>query len=875
MADAVLRVKADTTQAERALGNLQTALGALATVGAARALANIADVSTNLQNKLNTVAVAQGQVNETLQSIVGIARTARTPLADTGQLYFTIARAAGDLGVTNQEALRYTELLTKSMALSGTSGAAAAGALTQLGQALGQNSVRGDELNSILEGMPDLAIAMADKFGVTVGALKLLGQQGRITGRDLLDSVAEAANRIETNFSRAIPTISSAFDVLQTSITNFVGELDRATGGAGTAANTIIRIADSIDTLGKSIDTIVTILSIGFAIAIGIFAAKAVAAGGVITVLITGFIRFGSVLVQGFNMLRNGASSIGLIIKEFASLSSMTSMVRVAFNVLRENFGTFFRYIGGTAVAAYFANLFGLWDKLINKVKEYLGLSRAAVVADEAEVAALKEQQAAIQAALTADAERARKLTAKEIEDRETIRKAIFESEKTFKTMLRDSEQAVQLAGLQGEELERQTVINRFNNALVKEIYDSNGNLIGITAGLTREQERQVVALDAQVRSLERQKRLYEEIQSAGQTVVRAAAAGDDPRIKVEQDFINAKIALENYFVQNSLMTEEQYQQTLSQLTEQYQRDRISAEMQLTKKQYEDKFALDNAALVKSVEIFNVRVNQLKQLADLEFQNWNQELIRQDELFKQQQNHVQRRMEMQFNAANQEMILRTQIYDLEVQQTERLAAMRQSMFQQELQQRGFTLEQSKGMARDRAEFEKKSELEKTQFAISQTASIFDNLGKENRRAFEAAKAFNIANAVMNTYMGATKALATYPPPFNFIAAAAVVAAGLAQVASIRSQTYTGRALGGPIVGGQQYIVGERGPELITAPSGGGRVTANDQLGGTTNINFTIVANDARGFDQLLAERKGTIINMVRQAQQDRGRMATV
>jgi len=221
------------------------------------------------------------------------------------------------------------------------------------------------------------------------------------------------------------------------------------------------------------------------------------------------------------------------------------------------------------------------------------------------------------------------------------------------------------------------------------------------------------------------------------------------------------------------------------------------------------------------------------------------------------------------------MILRTQIYDLEVQQTERLISMRQSMFQQELQQRGFTLEQSKNMARDRTDFEKKSELEKTQFAISQTASIFDNLGKENRRAFEAAKAFNIVNAVMNTYMGATKALATYPPPFNFIAAAAVVAAGLAQVASIRSQTYTGRALGGPIVGGQQYIVGERGPELITAPSGGGRVTPNNQMGGTTNINFTIVANDARGFDQLLAERKGTIINMVRQAQQDRGRVATV
>jgi hypothetical protein len=33
--------------------------------------------------------------------------------------------------------------------------------------------------------------------------------------------------------------------------------------------------------------------------------------------------------------------------------------------------------------------------------------------------------------------------------------------------------------------------------------------------------------------------------------------------------------------------------------------------------------------------------------------------------------------------------------------------------------------------------------------------------------------------------------------------------------------------------------------------------------------------DARGFDQLLAERRPMIINMIRQAQNDRGRRATV
>jgi hypothetical protein len=46
------------------------------------------------------------------------------------------------------------------------------------------------------------------------------------------------------------------------------------------------------------------------------------------------------------------------------------------------------------------------------------------------------------------------------------------------------------------------------------------------------------------------------------------------------------------------------------------------------------------------------------------------------------------------------------------------------------------------------------------------------------------KALNAAQAIRNTYQGATLALATYPPPFNAIAAASTIALGLAQVSKI-------------------------------------------------------------------------------------------
>jgi hypothetical protein len=184
----------------------------------------------------------------------------------------------------------------------------------------------------------------------------------------------------------------------------------------------------------------------------------------------------------------------------------------------------------------------------------------------------------------------------------------------------------------------------------------------------------------------------------------------------------------------------------------------------------------------------------------------------------------------------------------------------------------FGFETQKQMAAEAARFEMLSTKEKTQFGIEQAGQLFGALGAQNRKAFEAAKAFNMANAIMNTYMGATKALATYPPPFNFIAAAATVAMGLAQVAQIRSQSYSGRALGGPVMGGKSYIVGESGPELFT-PQGTGSITRNGDLGGggAVTVNFNITANDTLGFDQLLASRKGVITQIINDAVLERGR----
>ncbi len=187
-----------------------------------------------------------------------------------------------------------------------------------------------------------------------------------------------------------------------------------------------------------------------------------------------------------------------------------------------------------------------------------------------------------------------------------------------------------------------------------------------------------------------------------------------------------------------------------------------------------------------------------------------------------------------------------------------------------LQKQGM-IEKEKQIAADRVAFEKKSDLDKTKFALDNMTTVFSTLGAQNKKAFEASKALAIASALVNTYQGATKALATYPWPFGLIAAAAAVAAGMAQVAAIRSQQYSGRALGGPVMGGKPYIVGESGPELFT-PATTGSITRNSDLqgGSPVNVTFTIIANDTQGFDQLLTSRQGVIKQIISDAMLERG-----
>jgi len=169
------------------------------------------------------------------------------------------------------------------------------------------------------------------------------------------------------------------------------------------------------------------------------------------------------------------------------------------------------------------------------------------------------------------------------------------------------------------------------------------------------------------------------------------------------------------------------------------------------------------------------------------------------------------------------------------------------------------------------DLEKMSGKDKMDLAKKVGREGLDQLAQSNKKAFQLNKAFKMAEAIMDTAGAVAKVLPNIP------LAIAIGAFGAIQVASIASSQYQGRKQGGRVNKDQPYMVGEAGAELIV-PDRPSNVVPNHQLGGmgkAVTVNFNISTVDARGFNELLVNSRGTIVNLINSAVNEKGRMAII
>ena len=158
---------------------------------------------------------------------------------------------------------------------------------------------------------------------------------------------------------------------------------------------------------------------------------------------------------------------------------------------------------------------------------------------------------------------------------------------------------------------------------------------------------------------------------------------------------------------------------------------------------------------------------------------------------------------------------------------------------------------------------KQTEQEAFRSSMGTIESLAAGIADSSIEAFRIYQAAAITNTTMSTYEAATKAL-TAGPILGPILAGVIYGLGMANVAKIAAQRPPGRYMGGDVNAGNTYLVGERGPELLTMGRKGGSITSNDKMQKPTHVAIYINAVDARGIDALLHERKNTLIGIINQ-----------
>lgn len=199
------------------------------TIDLARRFLEVADEAKNLDAQMRLATAGFGSFAQAGQDVRRIAADTRSGLSETAALYGNFSRATKELGGTQSEAARATETFAKTLKISGADANSAASATLQFGQALASGALRGDELNSILEASPRLARLLTESMGVSIGAIKQLGEEGKLTSDVLFRALTDRkfTDGIDSEF-RQLPV---TFDEAMTSVYNAaivtIGAFDR------------------------------------------------------------------------------------------------------------------------------------------------------------------------------------------------------------------------------------------------------------------------------------------------------------------------------------------------------------------------------------------------------------------------------------------------------------------------------------------------------------------------------------------------------------------------------------------------------------------------------------------------------------------------
>lgn len=255
------RTKRFSVEAQRYLNNIDSAMESLnrsskltnlllakdifARVG--KAALSYADANTELINRLKLSTNGNNELAFATQSVFDISLRTNQSVAATSTVYQKFAQNAEKLKLSQGEVASITETVSKAVAMSGATAAQAEAGLFQFGQALSAGTLKGQDLNSVIQQIPGLADAIAKGLGVTTGELKAMGAAGELSTQQVITALRKVRKQIDSDFDSRIKTVSGSLTNLETAFIQTVGQFDQSVGVTTKLAESIEFVAANLD----------------------------------------------------------------------------------------------------------------------------------------------------------------------------------------------------------------------------------------------------------------------------------------------------------------------------------------------------------------------------------------------------------------------------------------------------------------------------------------------------------------------------------------------------------------------------------------------------------------------------------------------------
>ena len=197
------------------VSELRGLAGAYLGIQGVRALTGLSDSMTSITARLDMMNDGLQTTEELNRMIYESAQRSRGSYQQTANLVAKLGTLAGDAFSSNREIIAFAEQLNKQMALSGTTTQEAQAAMLQLTQGLASGTLRGEELNSVLEQTPMIAQSIAKYMGVNTGEMRELASEGAITAGVVKSAMFAMADEINAKFEQMPMTWGQVWTSMQ------------------------------------------------------------------------------------------------------------------------------------------------------------------------------------------------------------------------------------------------------------------------------------------------------------------------------------------------------------------------------------------------------------------------------------------------------------------------------------------------------------------------------------------------------------------------------------------------------------------------------------------------------------------------------------